>query len=463
MSALEKIYTRQKGLKRGLTSGQMSMIAIGSAIGTGLFLGSGIATNIAGPSVLISYGVGAFISLLLMGCLAEMTITHPTTGSFGDYAELYINPYTGFIVRYVYWFCNVLAVGTEVTAMGKYMAFWFRDVEPWIWIVLFAFSLLLINVLSVRTFGKIEYLFSSIKVIAIIFFIFIGGYVVFATDTANIGFHNFYDHGGFFPHGVWGMWNAVLVAIFSYLGLEIIAVATGEAQKPKEATITAFRATLIRLVIFYLISISLILAISPWNDASGDVSPFVVVMEIIGIPGAAGTINFVVLIAALSAMNSQLYVSTRMMFSLSRAGLAPEGFGRVSKRGVPVRAFAISSSGIAVAFFLNYFWPQKAFVFMIAISVFGAFFSWMMIFIIHLAFRYHRNKMGEPQADFRMWLFPISSIIGALLMAAVMITTLFTEDFFLTLVVGIPFLLLLTAIYFLWYKPKHQSTISKLD
>jgi len=462
LSALEKIYTRQHGLKRGLTSGQMAMIAIGSAVGTGLFLGSGIATNLAGPSVLISYGIGAFISLLLMGCLAEMTITHPTTGSFGDYAELYINPYTGFIVRYVYWFCNVLAVGTEVTAMGKYMAFWFLDVAPWIWIVLFAIGLLLINVLSVRTFGKIEYLFSLIKVIAIIFFIIIGGYVVFATHTANIGFHNFYDHGGFFPHGVWGTWNAVLVAIFSYLGLEIIAVATGEAQKPKEAIITAFRATLIRLVIFYLLSITLMLALIPWNEASGDVSPFVLVMEIIGIPGAAGTINFVVLIAALSAMNSQLYVATRMMFSLSRAGLAPAGFGRVSQRGVPVRAFAISSSGIVVAFFLNYFWPHKAFVFMIAISVFGAFFSWMMIFIIHLAFRYRRNRMGEPRAGFQMWLFPVTSITGALLMAGILITTLFTEDFFLTLIVGIPFLLLLTALYFLWYKPKHQSTVGDL-
>src|SRR6201990_1351839 len=201
------------------------MIAIGGAIGTGLFLGSGFAIGTAGPGVLLSYAIGALIALLLMGCLAEMTVTHPTTGSFGTYAEYYISPLAGFMVRYAYWTCIVLAVGTEVTAIALYMTFWFPAGPGWLWIAAFSCSLITVNALSVSTFGTVEYWFSLLKISAIVVFILLAGYLVArGTDvsTGSIGFRNYTAYGGFLPHGFGGMWGAVIMAIFSFLSIDII-------------------------------------------------------------------------------------------------------------------------------------------------------------------------------------------------------------------------------------------------
>jgi amino acid transporter, AAT family len=207
------------------------MIAIGGAIGTGLFLGSGFAISIAGPGVVLSYAIGALIALLLMGCLAEMTITHPTSGSFGAWAEYYVSPLAGFLVRYAYWSAIVLAVGTEVTAIAVYMRYWYPHVPGWIWILAFSAVLIGINAVNVTLFGAVEYCFSTLKIVAILAFIVLGCWFVFR----GIGFGNYTAHGGVLPNGVWGMWVAVLVAIFSYFSIEMIAVAAGEARDPQRA------------------------------------------------------------------------------------------------------------------------------------------------------------------------------------------------------------------------------------
>ena len=221
------IIERERGLRRTLSARRMSMIAIGGAIGTGLFLGSGFAISLAGPAVLVSYLVGALLALLLMGCLAEMTVAHPTTGSFGAYAEHYLGPLAGFLVRYAYWTSIVLAVGTEVTAVALYMRFWLPASPGWLWIVGFSALLVLVNARSVNVFGTIEYWFSAIKVTAILIFIVLAAYVVWRAPTAlgaatggagpRAGFHHYLDHGGFFPRGLWGAWVAVIVAIISML------------------------------------------------------------------------------------------------------------------------------------------------------------------------------------------------------------------------------------------------------
>ena len=452
MSNFEKIVQREQGLRHNLTASQMAMIAIGGAIGTGLFLGSGFAISIAGPSVLITYAIGAAISLILMGCLAEMTVAHPTSGSFGAYAEFYISPLAGFLVRYAYWSCIVLAIGTEVTAIGKYMAMWFPQISPWIWVVSFSLLLICVNALSVKAFGSIEYIFSSIKIIAIIVFIVIACIIIFFMNRENIGFQNYYNNGGFLPHGLSGMWSAIIIALFSYISIEMIAVAAGEAKNPQTAISSAFRSTMIRLIIFYILTLALMLAILPWQMASESKSPFVMAMEIIGIPGAAHIINFIVLIAALSAMNSQLYTSTRMMFSLSRANFAPKIFGNLSKRGVPIFALFLSCVGIAIAAFLNFFWAEKAFLLMISLSVFGALFTWLMIFVTHFFFRLKRKKENISHTGFRMWGFPYFTLLGAALMLAAIITTYFVEAFRPTLLCGIPFLFFLTACYYFFKK-----------
>ncbi len=458
IGSFQQIVDQERGLKKVLSAGQMGMIAIGGAIGTGLFLGSGLAISYAGPSVILSYTIGAFISLILMGCLAEMTIVHPTSGSFGAYAEHYIGPWAGFLVRYAYWACIVLAVGTEVTATGIYMKFWYPDVPNWFWIISFSTALVLINAFSVNLFGFIEYWFSVIKIIAIVAFILIGSYIVFGSQTAVSGvlpgFNHYTEHGGFFPQGIWGMWVAVIVSIFSYLGIEMIAVAAGEAHEPEQAVKSAVRSTLARLVLFYLLTIGLMLAIVPWNMAGHETSPFVKVMDAVNMPAAAGVVNFVVLVAALSAMNSQLYITTRMMFSLSRAGYAPKKLGHLNKRGIPVFSLLLSTTGIALATLLSIVAPESSFTLMMAIAMFGAMFTWMMIFITHFYFRKNWVKEGSPTLSFRMRGFPYLTALGAALMLAIMVTTALTKEFQMTLVFGIPALIFLSAVYFLWYRKK---------
>jgi L-asparagine transporter-like permease len=470
-ASFDHILKREQGLRRTLSARRITMIAIGGAIGTGLFLGSGFAISLAGPAVLISYAIGAVIALLLMGCLAEMTIAHPTSGSFGAYAEFYLGPLAGFLVRYAYWTCIVLAVGTEVTAVALYMQYWFPTTPGWPWIIAFSALLIGVNARSVDVFGAVEYAFSAIKVTAIVIFIVLASYLVWRAPTAlagtgasgpaaqlaTPGFHNYTAFGGFFPRGLWGAWVAVLVAIFSYLSIEMIAVAAGEAAQPELAITRAFRSTVVRLILFYLLTLALVLAIVPWPAAGIDESPFVKVMRAVRLPGAAGVFNFVILAAALSAMNSQLYITTRMMFSLSRAGHAPRRFGALSARGVPLQALLLSSIGIALAAVLSVLAPKSSFILMVSISSFGAMFTWMMIFVTHYAFRNARTAAGQAPLTFRMWGFPLTTLLGAALMAAVLLTTAFTSAFRMTLVFGLPFLAILSLIYLLRYRPRSAA------
>lgn len=454
MASFQDIQQRETGLRHHLSAAQMVMIAIGGAVGTGLFMGSAFAIGAAGPSVLISYAIGALIALLLMGCLAEMTVAHPTSGSFGAYAEHYIGPWAGFLVRYSYWAAVVLAVGMEVTAVGLYMGYWFPEAPRWIWVAVFSAALVAVNASSVKAFGQVEYGFSMVKVVAIVLFILIGAWVVWGAPAGGaIGFANYTNAGGFFPHGLWGTWVGVIIAIFSYLSLEAVAVAAGEAQDPQRAITSAFRTTVLRLVLFYLLTLALMLAIVPWQQAGTDKSPFVKVMEIIGIPGAASIINFVVLVAALSAMNSQLYVTSRMMFSLSRGGFAPQSLGTLNARGVPTRAIAVSCAGIAVAMVLNLGWPEQSLLWMMSIAMFGAMFTWFMVFVTHLCFRRRWQREHPGQAlQFRMWGYPVFTLLGAALMLGVIVTTYFTAEFHLTVLTGLPFLAVLLLAYAVWVR-----------
>ncbi len=374
----DSIVEREKGLRRGLGSGQMAMIAIGGAIGTGLFLGSGFAVGLAGPGVLVSYAIGALIALLLMGALAEMTVVHPTAGSFGAYAEHYVGPLAGFLVRYAYWFAVVFAIGTEISAIAVFMKYWFPAVPGWYWVVAFSAVLIAVNMASVTLYGVVEYAFSLLKIAAIVVFIVLGAYLVWSAPAGStLGLANYTAHGGFFPKGGWGVWVAVIVAIFSYMSIETVA---------------------------------------------------------------------------LSAMNSQLYVTSRMMFSLSRAGLAPAVFGRVRANGVPLAALLVSTSGVAVATVLVARYPETAFTLMMAIAMFGALFTWLMIFVTHLFFR---ARYRGPAPAFRMWLHPVGSLLGGALVAAILATTAFTREFGMTMKVGVAFIVLLTLAYQFHYRTRH--------
>ncbi|KYD14468.1 amino acid permease [Saccharococcus caldoxylosilyticus] len=459
------LHERERGLNRDLKTNQLTMIAMGCAIGTGLFLGSGLAIGTAGPSVLISYVIGALIVLLLMGCLSEMTVAHPTSGSFGTIAEKYIHPYAGFIVRYSYWIANVLAVGVEVSAIAVYMKYWFPNVPGIVWILLFGGVLIYVNATSVHTFATFEYWFSMIKVSAIVLFILLGAYVLFgASEQPGIGSENLVNDGGFLPFGWWGMWIAIFISLFSFLGTEMIAVTAGEAKDPDVAVPKALKATVFRLSTFYVLTMAIMLMIVPWKSAEVDKSPFVKVMEILNIPGASGVVNFIVLTAALSSMNSQLYASTRMIFSLSRGKYAPAFFGKVSKKGVPTNALTVSTLGIVVAAVVSALVPGTSYAVMMGISMFGAIFTWLMVFVSHLFFRRKWKQMGGRKLPVRMIGFPYLTILGGVLLLSLMITTWFTQ-FKIMLQFGVPWLIFLSVAYFIWKKTNaiHHTTNDALQ
>jgi len=443
----QTIAARESGLKQCLTPAQLTMIAIGSAIGTGLFLGSGAAIKLAGPSVILSFAIGAAVALLLMGCLGEMVVTHPSTGSFGSYAEHYLGGLAGFVVRYAYWISVVLVIGAEVTAISVYMRFWLPDSPGWLWILAFSAALVFLNARSVNAFGAAEYWFTVVKVVAIVSFILLGSYVVFSAPAGGaIGLANFHANGGFFPNGFSGTWFAVVVAIFSFIGIEFIAVAAGEAAQPERAARSAFKSALFRLVFFYVCTITLMIAIVPWQSAGTGKSPFVLVMEHIGIAGGASVMNFVVLSAALSAMNAQLYVATRMIFSLARSGHAPASLGQVGANGIPLRSLLLSTGGVAFAAACSVLAPRDSFVLVMSIAMFGALFAWLMIFVTHYRFRLACKRDGITPA-FRLPGFPYLTLLGGTTMACVIGSTLFVPAFRMTLLTGLPMLAVLAITY----------------
>jgi AAT family amino acid transporter len=351
MTTLEE----RESLSRQLSSPQLAMMAIGGAIGTGLFLGSALAVRVAGPGVILTYLIGAFIAVLLMRALGEMAVAHPTAGSFGVYAELYLNKWAGFTVRYTYWAGQCVAIGGEATAIAIYCQWWFPNTPQWLWILVFTIALLYVNARSVGSFGAFEYWFAMIKVVAIVLFVAIGAALIFGLVPHHpaTGFANLTEHGGFLPNGLRGVWLSIVFVIFSYIGTEVVAVTAGEAKNPEIALPRAMRTVAVRLLLFYVAAIFVLVTVVPWTQiqlgASVTASPFVRVFQLIGIPAAAHIVNFVVVTAAASSMNCNLYLVSRMMYSLACAGYAPASFGRVSKRGVPVTALLISAAGLSLA------------------------------------------------------------------------------------------------------------------
>ncbi|ENO2116433.1 amino acid permease [Acinetobacter baumannii] len=448
MSSFDEIQNREAGLHKKLSAKQMGMIAIGGAIGTGLFMGSKFAISFAGPAVIVSYAIGGLIAFALMACLAEMTVQHPTSGSFGAYAEHYISPLAGFLVRYCYWAC---IVGTEITAVADYMKLWFPNVGSWVWIGFFSLTLLVVNAYSVKAFGLVEYWFSTIKVFAIIVFILLSiGILTQSNQGMTQVVTHLSGHGGFFPNGFSGVWIGVIISIFSYLSIEMIAVAAGEAKDPEKAVKKAFKSTALRLILFYLLSLFLIVTLVPWTVLIGAdaTSPFVMVMKIVGIPYADSILNFIVIVAALSAMNSMLYISTRMLFSLSRAGDAPKVFGRISSNGVPVNALLLSAVGIGIASIVYTINPASAFPIMIALSMFGALFTWGSIFVTHMFFRRHIVQQNI-QLKFKIPASRFISLFGFIAILSITVTTWFTSEFKSTLQFGVPLVLVLIFFYYL--------------
>jgi amino acid transporter, AAT family len=443
---------RGEELSRALTTAQLGMIAIGGAIGTGLFLGTSLAVHTAGPGVLVSYAIGAVIALLFMGALSEMAVAHPAPGSFGVYAEMYVSPWAGFVVRYSYWAAQCIAIGGEAVAIAIYCQWWFPHTPEWMWVAAFGAALLFVNARSVGSFGGVEYWLAMIKVVAIVLFVALGlCLIVGISPRPAIGLRNLTVNGGFLPHGWSAVWMAMVFVIFSFIGTEVVAVTAGEAQDPARAVPSAMRRVVGRLIVFYVGAMFVLVAIVPWTQIQPgrDVtaSPFVKVFQLIGIPAAAHLVNFVVITAAASSINCDLYLTSRMLFSLARGGYAPASWGRVSKRGVPLVALMVSAVGLAIALAIALAYPQSAYVVLFGVALFGGLFVWLMIFITHLYFRRRWNALALPRLPVRMIGYPYTSILGAVAIAAILLTTWFVDGMRPALLAGIPWLIVLTGVY----------------
>jgi AAT family amino acid transporter len=426
-------------LARQLSTAQQMAMALGGAIGTGLFLASGLAVNVAGPAIILSYLIVAGLSLLLGRALTEMAVAHPTAGAFGVYAGMYIAPFAGYAVRVSYWLMQVIATGAQLVAASIYMRFWFPEVPGAVWVLAFSVGLIYVNSRSVGRLGTIESWLVLIKVVAVALFVGLAVLVVFGlTGGRAIGLENLTGQGGFLPFGLSGVWLGCCFVIYSFIGVEIVGVTSGEATDPARTVPAAMRRMVLGLSAIYIVTITLLVALKPWNQLGVGESPFVSVLRELGIPGAAGLMNFVVLSAALSSSNANLYLITRALFSLARAGFVSPALGAVTGRGAPVNALLVSSLGLAVAALIRALWPDSAYVWFFGVALFGALFVWLMIFVTHIAYR--RSAAGGAAA-------PLGSWAGAALIVAILVSTWWVPDLRSTLLAGGPWLLLLAIGY----------------
>ncbi len=453
------IVERERGLHKGLTERQVVMIGLGGAIGTGLFLGSGISIGYAGPSVLISYVIAGFVAVVMVFSLSEMAVFHPTAGSLGTYAEIYLNPWSGFVVRYTYWFAQVIAVGGEAVAAGVYMTWWFPHIPIWPWSIAFASILVAVNTRPVGNFGSIEYWLAFIKVTAIVLFIVLGVAAIFGVGHPATGLHNLTRlPGGFFPFGLRGTWMALIMAVLSFYGIETIAVTSAEVPNPEIAIPRGLRTMVLRLFLFYVLALAIVVTVIPWTETGAAIvsqSPFVRVFALGGIPYAGGIMNFVVISAALSSMNTNIYLCARMLFSLSRGGCAPKFLGTLRAGGTPTAAAILSGGFILAAAAVSRITPL-AYNYLQGVALFGAIVVWMMILASHLRFRRFHTAAELPVC---MPLFPLLQILALVILGAVLITMGIDPAWNVAWIVGVPWLVLLSTAYFIWKRRRDAQKL----
>ena len=446
------VQTEVEGLHRRLSQRQLTMMAIGGAIGVGLFLGSSVTIRLAGPAVILSYLLGAGIALIMSYVLTEMAVVHPVAGAFGVYAEKYLNPWAGFSVRATYGVAQIIAIGAEVTAAGIYISYWLPNVPQWIWVVLVSSALVALNSMQVNRLGEFEYWFAMIKVAAIVAFIIVGLALIFGIGGSHaIGLANLTQHGGFLPAGWKGVWLSLTITVTSYMGVEIIAVTAGEAQHPEVTIPRAMRNIVYRLIGFYVLAIAIMVTMVPWNQTGSSSalsgSPFVTAFAAAHIRFAAAIMNFVVLTAALSSVNTNLYLATRMLFSLGRGGYAPAWMGKVSGNGVPHRALLASTAGIIAAILLAIFAPKNAFLMLYGTAVAGMLFVWLVILNTHLRFRKSITSERLLSLPMRLRAHPFFTVLGIVLLLAIAATTFWVEG----LEWSVPAFSVFLAVISVWY------------
>lgn len=446
----------QQNLQRSLSDRHIQLISIGGAIGVGLFLGSAKAIQIAGPSILLSYALGGIAIFLIMRALGEMVVHKPISGSFSHYAAEYIGPWAGFVTGWTYWFLWVVTGMAEITAVGVYVTYWFPEVPQWIPALFALIFVYAINLIAVRLFGEFEFWFALIKVVTILAMIAFGLYMIFTgsrVGTTTATFANLWVHEGFFPKGISGTLLALQAVLFAFLGVELVGVTAGEAKDPKKTLPSAINNIIWRILIFYIGALAVILSIFPWNQLDGKSSPFVLTFAYLGIPAAAGIINFVVLTAALSSCNSGVFSTGRMLYTLSHNNQAPKFFGVLSKRKVPANAIGFSALVLLLGVFLNYVIPEKAFIYVTSVATVGAIWTWGIILYSHIQFR---KKYQKENINFRLPGSPWTNYIGILFLLMVTILLALDEETRIALIVA-PIWFGILALSYVFIKKKETE------
>jgi AAT family amino acid transporter len=447
-----KPLDQERGLRHELSAGQMAMVGVGGSIGTGLLLGSGAAISIAGPSVIFSFLVAALIAWTVAMAMGEMASVHPAAGSFGIYAELYLNPWAGFIARTAYWVSIALAIGAEMVASATYMHLWFPSIQPVVWVAVFALVLLAVNLRHVGGYGRFEYWFAMVKVVTIVAFIVIGAALMFSGRVQP----QYAANGGFFPNGHWALFSAMLFSIYTFGGVEMVAITSGESRSAQDLR-RAFWLSMGMLTLVYVGAITVLVGVMPWSGAGVLESPFVTVFRQAGLPAASYLMNFVVLSAALSSANACLYSDSRMLFSLARGGYAPGWLGKLNAAGAPVAAVLVSASGIVVALVMEKWAPKGAFVNMLSAAFFGLWFSWAVTLVAHVRFRRQLTPAQVTALPMRSPGGAAASALGCAAMVLALATTWRYSR--VTIVGGIIYIALLSVAYPIMRRRRPRGTI----
>ncbi|MFI2782887.1 amino acid permease [Streptomyces sp. ALB3] len=419
-------------LAHGLKQRHLTMLGLGGVIGAGLFVGSGAGIAVAGPAVVVSYLIAGALATLVMRMLGEMSAAMPASGSFSVHAERALGRWAGFSVGWLYWFMLVVVLAVEATAAAQIAHGWVPAMDPWLWVLVFMVVFTVANLTAVKNFGEFEFWFATLKVAAIVAFLVLGLLAVLGVlpDTDPVGLTNLTGRGGFLPNGWDGVVAGVLSVVFAFGGLEVVTIAAAETDDPARAVGRAVRSAVVRVLFFYVGSMLVIVTVLPWTAQRAGLSPYVKVLDSVGVPSAGQLMNIVVFVALLSALNANLYGSSRIIFSLAERGEAPRGLLKVSGRGgggVPRRAVLASVAFGFVSVLLNLLWPETVFLYMLNSVGAVLLFVWGLIAASQLRLRRRLEREAPGALALPMWCFPYLTWVTLAGLLAVLLLML-TDD-----------------------------------
>ncbi|WP_422416957.1 amino acid permease [Pseudomonas sp. GZD-222] len=443
-------------MRRGLSTRHIRFMALGSAIGTGLFYGSAAAIKLAGPSVLLAYLIGGAAIYMMMRALGEMAVRNPVSGSFGQYASQYLGRFPGFLTGWSYAFSMLVVCLADVTAFGVYMSFWFPETPRWIWVLGIVFFIGALNLCSVKVFGELEFWLSLLKVTAIVSMILAGAAVLMfgiqlggsGEQLATVG--NLWSHGGFFPNGVGGMIASFTVVMFAFGGVEMIGITAGEARDPQRVIPKAINSVPLRILLFYVLTLFVLMSIYPWSKIGSEGSPFVQIFSGLGIGSAATLLNIVVISAAISAINSDIFSAGRMMYGMAQNGQAPVSFSQLSRFGVPWMTVVVMAVALLLGVVLNYLVPENLFLILAAVVTFSIVWVWLMILLSQMVMRRGMSAEEVAGLSFPVPLWPVGPACAAAFMLFIFGVLAWFPDTRMALYVGIGWLALLSVGYWLF-------------